>query len=108
MLGERLAGDEALVADRTLETELAGVILHMIAQLNGRREGFFAFGALERSLFVVHEFDVLLELVSLRIAFRTEHADVRPIVGVRTAIMLLEMGFSGVRCSTILLNRGGE
>lgn len=102
VLRQRLAGPEAFVAYRTLVAKGARMVLQVIAQLNGRREGGGALGALERSLFVVHELDVLLQLVRLRVAARAEHATVRPVVGVCAAMVLLQMGFAGVRCAAFL------
>lgn len=102
VFGQRLSGDEAFLANRTLISKIARMILHMITQLNGRRERLLALLALKRSLFVVHEFNVLLKLIGFRISSGAKHTNVRPIVCVRAAMVLLQVRFSRVRCTTFL------
>lgn len=53
MLGECLVGDETFFAYDTLIAEVAGVILHVLVQLNGRGECSFAVFASIRFLFVM-------------------------------------------------------
>lgn len=89
MFAQRLTSDESPLANGTLVTKLASVVLHVIAQLDGGGERFVALFTLERTIFAMDKLDVLLQLIGFRVAFRAEHADVRPVIGMDAAMMLL-------------------